>query len=187
MDVEVTQLLNAAKLGDEHAREAMLEALYPQLRTLAQQQLNRVGRGGLQTTEIVHEAYLKLFDPGVTSAQDRAHFYALCSRAMRQVLIDHFREGATEKRGGGQRPITFDEDTVPTQGRGEVLLELDEALQRLAAQRPRLARIVEMRFFGGMTQVEVAEVLGLTERTVRVEWVKAKAWLADDMGVSGQG
>ncbi|MDH3404598.1 MAG: ECF-type sigma factor [Acidobacteriota bacterium] len=178
MASDITQNLRAARAGDEAALEALYGQVYDELRTLARRQLRRLRGGPLQTTEVVNEAYLRLCKQVELGVKDRAHFYAVSARAMRQVLIDHFRSRNAEKRGGSERALTLDEGRVPVAERGAVLLDLDEALQRLATLDPRLARVVELKFFGGMTESQIGLALEVSERTVRGDWRKAKAWLS---------
>jgi len=175
---DTTQLLRAAREGDEPARAALFEHLYAPLRELAGRQLRRASGGGaLQTTELVHEAYLKLCDAAQLSARDRAHFLALAARVMRQVLVDHFRAGSAGKRGGDALRLELDEGTIPIDDRGELVLAVDDALGRLSEQSERAGRVVELKFFGGLTEPEIAEALEVSVRTVSAEWRKARAWL----------
>jgi len=183
VESRVTRLLLAARNGDPEASGDLFHALYDELRLLAQRQLRRgAADGALQTTALVHEAYLKLCDASRLEVEDRAHFFALAARVMRQILVDHFRRGQSAKRGGGWIRLSLEDRDIPVENRGEVLLDLDRALSRLAAVDERLARVVEYRFFGGMTETEIARVLGVTDRTVRNDWVKAKAWLSEALG-----
>jgi RNA polymerase sigma factor (TIGR02999 family) len=135
------------------------------------------GDDTLTTTGLVHEAYLKLVDQTRANWQDRAHFLAVASMAMRQILVDHARERGALKRGGDLRRVDLDEDVVAASEQAAHLLALDEALTELAQVDGRLARVVECRFFGGLTEEETAEALGITARTVRRDWTKAKALL----------
>lgn len=134
-------------------------------------------RGTLSTTALVHEAYLKLVDHSPAETPDRAHLLALASLAMRHILIDRARELNTVKRGGERKRMTLDEVQLSVDEEPEVLLQLNDALDRLAAFEPRLARVVECRFFGGLTERETADALGLTIRTVQRDWVKARVLL----------
>ncbi|HYG67549.1 MAG TPA: ECF-type sigma factor, partial [Anaeromyxobacteraceae bacterium] len=135
-------------------------------------------RGGtLSTTALVHEAYLKLFDHSRGEWQDLAHFLALASVAMRHVLVDRARERGALKRGGARRRISLDDDVLSLEDQSEALLQLDDALERLARMEPRLAQVVDCRFFGGLTEQETADALGLTARTVQRDWVKARVLL----------
>ena len=158
--------------------ERLMPLVYDELRAIAHRRLGVQGRGGtLSTTELVHEAYLKLVDQSQADWRDRAHFLALASLAMRHVLVDRAKARAALKRGGGQRPVSLDEGRVGADDQSEALLQLEEALERLAAAEPRLARVVECRFFGGLTEEEIAEVLAVTVRTVQRDWAKARMLL----------
>ena len=151
---------------------------YQELRAIAHLRLMARGPGGtLSTTALVHEAYLKLVDQSPDGMRDRAHVLALASLAMRHVLIDRARERSTVKRGGERKRITLDEVDLSVDEEPEVLLQLNDALERLAAFEPRLARVVECRFFGGLTESETADALGVTVRTVQRDWVKARVLL----------
>jgi RNA polymerase sigma factor (TIGR02999 family) len=164
--------------GDSSAGDQIFSLVYQELRQIAHRQLRsqRVGHT-LSTTALVHEAYLKLVDPARVPSCDRAHFLALAARAMRQILIDYARQHATAKRGGDWQRVPLDMTEISVEERADTLLALDEALTRLAGMNERLSRVVECRFFGGLTEEETAEALSVTERTVRRDWVKARAWL----------
>lgn len=158
--------------------DRLVPLLYQELRAIAHRQLARQPQGGtLNTTDLVHEAYLKVVDQSRTEVHDRAHFLALASVAMRHVLVDRAKEHATVKRGGVWARITFDEATLSVEDQAEAMLQLDEALAYLADLEPRLARVVECRFFGGLSESEIAEALGVTERTVQRDWAKARMLL----------
>lgn len=177
----LTLLLRSAADGDHQALDAFFARVYEELRRLASQV--RRGRAGetLSTTALVHEAYLKLVPSAEIKWESRAHFFAVAARAMRQVLVSAARRRLAEKRGGGDWLVTLG-DSVPSEPvRPERLLALDEALARLAAMDERQARIVEQRFFAGLTVEETAEVLGLSERTVKRDWRAARAWLAAEL------
>jgi len=181
MDRSVTELLISARDGNVEAADSLFGVVYDELRGLARRQL-RGGRGGtLQTTALVHEAYLKLCDEASLDLNGRAHFFALASRVMRQVLVDHFRRRSSGKRGGGWVRLSLEDGDVPLEERGEAMLALDRALDKLATLDSRLSRVVEYRFFGGMTEVDIAGVLGVSDRTVRNDWVKARAWLSMEL------
>ena len=158
--------------------EEVDELTYQELRAIAHRRLVARGRGGtLSTTALVHEAYLKLVDQSQSGWKDRGHFFALASLAMRHVLVDRARERHALKRGGEQRQVTLNDDVTSVDDQADVLLQIDEALERLAAFEPRLARVVECRFFGGLTEADTAEALGVTIRTVQRDWVKARVLL----------
>jgi len=182
---EVTALLVAWRAGQPDAAERLFVAVYDDLRRVARGQLRR-GRAGmtLSTTALVHEAYLRLVDQPRTDWADRAQFFAIASRVMRRVLIDHARRRQAAKRGGARVPVTLggadgadDAASRLADERADTLLAVDSALTRLAEREARLARVVECRFFGGMSDAETGQVLGITERTVQRDWTKAKDWL----------
>ena len=158
--------------------DEVVELTYQELRAIAHRRLVARGRGGtLSTTALVHEAYLKLVDQSQSGWKDRAHFFALASLAMRHVLVDRARERQALKRGGEHRQVTLNDDVTSVEEQADVLLQIDEALERLAAFEPRLAQVVECRFFGGLTEADTAEALGVTIRTVQRDWVKARVLL----------
>ena len=158
---------------------------YDELRRVAHRQLRRLRPGQtLTTTALVHEAFVKLV-PGSKAAVDRTHFFALAARAMRQILVDYARARGARKRGGGQRPTTLDEAALTVETLSEEMLGIDTALHRLESVDERLARVVECRFFGGMTEDEVAEALGVTARTVRRAGRKARAFLFRELQGAG--
>jgi RNA polymerase sigma factor (TIGR02999 family) len=159
--------------------EDAFPVVYQQLRRLAHRALRAEADGHtLDTTALVHEAYLRLAGQREVRWHDRGHFLALASMAMRRILVDHARRHRTTKRGAGLRPVTLDRlDGVPVEARAEVFLALDEALARLAALDPRQARVIECRFFGGLTEDETADALGVSPRTVKRDWAKARSWL----------
>jgi len=172
---EVTRLLEAAEAGDSDALDRLVPLIYEDLRRVAHRQLDREGGGHtLQTTALIHEAYLKLTGSGSVSASSRAHFLAIAARAMRQVLVDYARRRKAAKRGGGVISVTLGDEPQPADASAEDLLALDEALEQLD---PRQRQVIECRFFGGMEEKDIAAALGVSERTVRRDWVKARAWL----------
>lgn len=176
---QVTALLVAIRSGDGAALDALFSVLYDELRVLARRQLSGAPHT-LGTTGVVHEAYLKLVHGAQASAQDRAHFFALSARVMRQILVDHARARSTQKRGGGAVHVPLEDGHVPAAPEDagvETLLALDVALDGLQQADPRLARLVELRFFVGLEVEECAEVMGVTARTLRRDWRKARAWL----------
>jgi RNA polymerase sigma factor (TIGR02999 family) len=172
---EVTRLLEAAEAGDSSALDRLVPLVYEDLRRVAHRQLDREGGGHtLQTTALIHEAYLKLAGGGSVSATSRAHFLAIAARAMRQVLVDYARRRKAAKRGGGVISVILGDEPQPADASAEDLLALDEALEQLD---PRQRQVIECRFFGGMEEKDIAVALGVSERTVRRDWVKARAWL----------
>ncbi len=171
---EVTRLLHAAVSGDQDALDRLVPLVYDDLHRLAHRQLNREGGGHtLQTTGLVHEAYMKLAG-GKVNAASRSHFLAIAARAMRQVLVDYARRRKAEKRGSGIAAVTLNDGEQGMEVSTDDLLALDEVLEQL---EPRQRQVVELRFFGGMEEKDIAEALGISERTVRRDWVKARAWL----------
>jgi RNA polymerase sigma factor (TIGR02999 family) len=175
---EVTQLLNRARDGDPGAFDRLLPLIYDELRAIARRQLRREQIGHtLQPTALVHDAYLKLVDQTGVEWRDRAHFFSIAARAMRQVLIDYARRRGAEKRGGGVVRTTLSNQELALEVPLEELLALDDALDRLAEVNERLRQVVEFRFFGGMAEEEIAEVLGVSTRTVQRDWLRARAWL----------
>jgi RNA polymerase sigma factor (TIGR02999 family) len=166
----------APESGHAEGSAALLSLVYDELRGLAHWHLRRERDGHtLATTDLVHEAWLRLA-PG-DGEKDRGQFLAVASTAMRRVLIDHARRHRAARRGGGTRPITLDEARITASECSAELVALDDALTRLAGLDERLAKVVECRYFGGLTEEETASVLGVTARTVRRDWIKAKGWL----------
>jgi RNA polymerase sigma factor (TIGR02999 family) len=168
--------------SDPEAAESLFPLLYEELRRIAHRQL-AVEREGhtLCTTALVHEAYFKLADQTRAQFASRAHFLAVAAQAMRRILVGYARKVGAEKRGGNWRRLDLDQVDIPVDERAEALVGLDGALERLSKLNPRLSQVVECRFFGGMTEEETATALGVTERTVRRDWVKAKGWLLSDL------
>lgn len=175
----VTELLGRFRAGDSAAVDQLLPLVYSELHRIARRQ--RLGRGvdgTLDTTAVVHEAFLKLCRSSQPEWQDRVHFFAVAARAMRQVLTDYARERAAVKRGGDRVGVPLEDAHAAAERRQAAwIIDLDRAMEDLAARAPRLAQVVEYRFFGGMTSEEISEVLGITTRTVRRDWAKARALL----------
>jgi RNA polymerase sigma-70 factor, ECF subfamily len=181
---EVTRILHDWSGGDANAPARLMPFVYDELRRLARTFLARErGAHTLQPTALVHEAYLRLVDQRSVKWQNRAHFYGLAASMMRRVLIDHARAHATEKRGGAALHLSLDDVQVPLEQRAAGLLALDEALERLAQMDERKCRVVEMRFFGGLSDEEIAEVLKVTTRTVLRDWKKARLWLYRELSL----
>ena len=189
---DITGLLVAARSGAPEAMERLVARVYDDLRRIAHRQLGAEAVGHtLSTTGLVHEAYLRLVDQRRAQWSDRAQFFAIAARMMRRVLVDYARMHRAARRGGGKNPLPLDAicetDTESgtgatlmqpeTSARADELVALDEALERLEAIDERQARVVELRYFAGLTEAEVAEVLGVTERTVRRDWSRARDWL----------
>jgi RNA polymerase sigma-70 factor, ECF subfamily len=181
----VTLLLDRIRAGETAAQTQLYEVVYDELRKLARRHM-RGERGDhtLQPTALVNEAFLRLFGD-VASATDRNHFFALASQTMRRVLVDHGRARSADKRGGGAEPISLDEKNIAGEHNITDILNLDEALSRLEKLDARSCRVVEMRFFAGLTELEIAEALGVSEGTVKRDWRFAKAWLYGEIGNIG--
>lgn len=182
---EVTEVLVRVGAGETGAVDRLFELVYQDLRRIARGQLRRLRPGQtLDTTGLVHEVYLKLIDQSRVELNDRNHFYAVASRAMRQILVDAARRVARVKRGAGAVHVELDEGSLRSLGDAEQVLVVDEALAKLAVHSERLARVVEYRFFGGLTFEEIAELHSVTSRTVRNDWARARAWLAAAMSAN---
>jgi RNA polymerase sigma factor (TIGR02999 family) len=177
MSEQITDLLLQVRGGDPGASDRLYSAVYDELRRIAHRQLlgERPGHT-LGTTGLVHETYVKLVDLARVEWKDRGHFFRIASGAMRRILVDYARRHRTARRGGGI-PVAFLDDNVAAAERGELLIALDDALERLSAVSERLSHVVECRFFGGLTEDETAEALEVTTRTVQRDWAKARAWL----------
>jgi RNA polymerase sigma factor (TIGR02999 family) len=183
--LEVTQLLNAWCDGSEEALDQLVPLVYEELHRLARQCMRGERPGHtLQTTELVNEAYVRLVDWKNVRWQNRAHFFGVAAQTMRRVLVDFARARAAVKRGGGVREVSLGEAASVSIERGEDFVALDDALGRLTAIDVRKGRIVELRFFGGMSVEETAEVLKISPRTVMREWSVAQAWLHRELGRS---
>jgi RNA polymerase sigma-70 factor, ECF subfamily len=175
---EVTQLLLAWSKGDKQALDRLVPLVYDELRRLAQSYMRKERADQtLQTTALIHEAYVRLIDANRVEWQNRAHFFGVAARVMRQILVALARERASQKRGGGAQRISLDESMIIDDGRGEDLVALDEALGALAQFDTRKAQVVEMRFFGGLTEEEIATALNVSPETVRRDWRLARSWL----------
>ena len=178
---QVTDLLLQMRSGDPQAMDRLIPLVYEELRRLAHDQLRRERPGHtLGTTGLVHETYVRLVDQTRVEWRDRGHFLVVAAWAMRRILVDYARRNRTARRGGGSVRFTLDND-APAEERGEMLLALDEALERLAALDRRLSQVVEYRYFGGLTEQETADMLGVTRRTVQRDWAKARGWLYLEM------
>ncbi len=179
---EVTQLLIAWSNGDKAALNKLMPLIYDELRQLARHYMSRERPGHtLQTTALVNEAYVRLVNRQGVHWQNRAHFFAIAAQLMRSILVDHARSHAYAKRGGGAHKIALDDAMVVSQERAAEVVALDDALKRLAEIDPQQSRTVELRFFGGLTIEETAEVLGLSPATIKREWSTAKAWLYHEL------
>jgi RNA polymerase sigma factor (TIGR02999 family) len=180
---DITRLLRRWGDGDEEAFNQLVPIVYERLHQLAHQRLrNERGARSLNTTGLVHEAYLKLVESPQAGLRDRGHFLALASRVMRNLLVDHARARAAAKRGGGLVPLELEEALWIPQETLDSAAELDEALKRLEALDPRQSQILEQRYFGGLSLEETAEALGISLATVKRELRSARAWLAVELG-----
>ncbi len=182
-DGTCTDILKKSRTGDHAATGELLELVYDKLRAIARGYLHRHRRHQtLQATDVVHEAYMKLVGQENLAWQDRTHFIAIAASAMRQVLVAYARKRDSQKRGGGWNRVPL-QDTLALSGRPDLdILCLDEALSRLEQLHERQARIVELRFFGGLTIGEIAENVGMTPKTVEADWYTARAWLHRELG-----
>jgi RNA polymerase sigma factor (TIGR02999 family) len=179
---DITGLLHRFQSGDEVARAALIDAVYGELRAIANRHMNREREGHtLQATALVNEAYLKLVNLKTADWQDRAHFFAVAARVMRQILVDHARQRLAGKRGGGVLLMPLNEALAFAPDSPSNLLEVDEALTRLAAEDELVSKVVELRFFGGLTVEETAHVLNVSKRTVQREWTFGRAWLKTEL------
>jgi len=179
---EVTQLLLDWSQGDQAALDKLIPLVYQELRMLAQRHMRRENPGHtLQTTALVHEAYVRLIDQKNVRWQNRAHFFAVAARLMRRILLDRARGRICSKRGGGARQMSLDEAADFSLDRAAEMIALDDALESLAAIDPRKSQVVEMRFFGGLSVDETAETLQVSPETVLRDWRLAKVWLLREM------
>lgn len=178
---DITLLLARWSEGDDAAFSQLMTIAYPDLRAIAHRRLRVGEHDDLATTALVHEAYLRLVRHTDGAWQSRAHFYAFTSKAMRHILVDHARRATAQRRGGGADAVELDEDVVAGDGELDEVLGVDQALARLALVHPRMAQVVELRFFGGFSVEEVAKVLETSVRTVEREWTRAKAYLLDEL------
>jgi RNA polymerase sigma factor (TIGR02999 family) len=188
-DSALTRYLRDPRGAGEGLAAAVMPVVYRELHAIAAAHLRRARRpDDLQPTSLVHEVYAKLLGPdGGAAVNDRAHFFALAARAMRQLCVDHARARRAGKRGGDREVVTLDEATVRAAGLDVDLLDLDGLLTELAALDPRGARVVELRFFGGLTMPEVATSLGVSLATAEREWRAARAWLGQRLGIRPAG
>jgi len=182
---DVTQLLQAWSVGEPDALAKLTPLVYQELRSLAQRYMAQERPGQtLQATALVHEAYLRLVGVKKLNWQNRAQFFGVSAQFMRRILVDRARSRRSLKRGGDAQPVSFDEALVLSPEPGQDLVALDDALKTLATMDPRRSRVVELRFFGGLTVEETAEVLHVSPETVMHDWKLAKAWLLRELGGS---
>jgi RNA polymerase sigma factor (TIGR02999 family) len=181
---EVTRLLHELKEGHKEAEERLILLVYGELRRIAGAYLRHEAPGhSLQPTALVHEAYLRLTGLNKIDWQNRSHFFAVSATVMRRILVDHARARGARKRGDGWDVVSLNEAILPSSARAPEILALDEALTRLATLDARQAKIVELRFFAGMSEDESADVLGISARTVKRDWRVARAWLFKELSV----
>lgn len=181
-EVDVSQTLNDIAEGHDSDAERLMPLVYDQMRALAGSMINQEIPGHtLQPTALVNEAYLKLADQNRVNWKGKTHFFAIGAKVMRRILVDHARGRKRQKRGGGMRRITLGDDMKVSSRNDEDVLAIEEALTKLAELDPRQVEIIEMRFFGGMTVEEVAEVLSVSKRTVESDWTMARAWLRREL------
>ena len=183
MIADITELLIAHRGGRGDALDQLMPLVYDELRRVARGQLRRLRPGdSLNTTGLVHEAYVRLVDSSRATYRDRGHFFAVCAMAMRQIIVDYARHRGRQKRGGDQVLVPLDEASDRAGHEAAHLLEVDAALHKLAQHDKRLAHVVECRFFAGLSDEETAEALGTSLRTAQREWFKARAWLRSEIG-----
>lgn len=178
---EITQLLNEWSLGDDLALEHLMPLVYSELHRMARQYMQSQPSGHtLQPTALIHEMYVKLAGQGEQNWQNRAHFFGVAAQAMRHILVDHARTRSSKKRSGGQR-VDLDDEMMISAERSDGLVELDEALKRLSQIDERKGRVVEMKYFGGLSNEEMAQVLKVTTKTVIRDWQFARTWLLREL------
>jgi RNA polymerase sigma factor (TIGR02999 family) len=179
---EITNLLKAWSGGDQVALERLAEKVYPELRLIARRYLKNERPGNtLQATALVHEVYLRLVDVTEVEWQERAQFFAIAAQMMRRILVDAARAHGSQKRGGGSPNVNIDETAVLSRGPDRSILAVDEALTAFSRLAPRQAKVVELRYFGGLTEEEIVAALNISPRTVRRDWEFAKAWLSKEL------
>lgn len=178
----ITELLIDIRNGDKSAYDELFPKVYDQLRQIATYQIKREYKNPtIRKTALVHEVYLKLMNESDVDWQNRAHFFAIAARAMRQILVDLARKKKAQKRGGNQTLLSFDEDYIDFSNHAEQLIELNDLINKLSKFDERKSKVVEMRFFGGMTVREIAEFLNVSTRTVDRDWLKARSWLYKEL------
>ncbi len=182
MDAEITNLLKAWSAGDAAALDRLSVQVYDELRRMAHRHMKGERRDNtLQTTALVHEVYLRLVDVTKVEWQQRAQFFAIAAQMMRRILVDAARARASKKRGDGAVRVNFDETAIISPERDRSIVALDDALAAFAQAAPRQARVVELRYFGGLQEEEIVEVLKISPRTVRRDWDFARAWLTREL------
>ena len=179
---DITQLLHRHRAGDREAFDRLVGLVYQHLRHTARRQVARGWAGRtLDTTALVHEAYMQLLGETAVDWQDRHHFFAIAARAMRRILVDHARYRGARKRGGGQPALDLERAVISVDDQLELVLAVDEAVTGLEAFNERLARVVECRYFAGLSEHETADALGTSLRTVQRDWMRARAWLLKEL------
>lgn len=185
---EITKLLEAWSSGNQAALDELYPLVYDELHRLARRYMSREREGHtLQTTALINEAYVRLVDQKNVRWANRSHFFAISAQIMRRILIDHARRHAYAKRGGGKHPVSLDETATLQVDRASELIRLDDALKSLAELDPRRSRVVELRYFGGLRNDEIAEALNISENTVTRDWNMARAWLYQQLAGSATG
>jgi RNA polymerase sigma factor (TIGR02999 family) len=183
---DITPLLRRFREGDEAARAALISAVYDELKMMAQRYMRRERQGHtLQATALVNEAYVRLVNIKKAEWRDRAHFFAVAAQVMRGILVDHARKHLAGRRGGGMELLPINEEIAFAPGRAESLVRLDESLTRLSQLDPRVGRIIELRFFGGLSIEETSELMQISPRTVKREWSFGRAWLRNELKAGG--
>lgn len=179
---EVTRLLQCLEGGDKSAVDQLFAAVYQELRDLAGRAFEREPKSNtLQPTALVHEAYVRLVKQANVDWQGRTHFFAVAAQAMRRILVDRARQRGAVKRGGGKNRVLLDDEAIPGLEPDDDLIAVDEALSKLAQLDPRQAQMVELRFFGGLSVAEAAEVVGMSKRSAEREWTMVRAWLRREL------
>jgi RNA polymerase sigma factor (TIGR02999 family) len=179
---DITRLLHAHHAGDRDAFDRLVPAVYERLCAIAHRQLARGKRGDtLDTTALVHEAYVQLVDATQVPWQNRGHFFAVCARVMRRIIVDFCRRRRAKKRGHGLDEVTLEPGLIALEEQADLVLAVDRALERLAAFNERLARLVECRYFAGMSEEETAAALEVSVRTAERDWIRARAWLQKEL------
>ena len=174
----VTELLDRSRRGEGDALRSLIGVVYDELRAIAgRQRANGPAFETLDTRALVHETFLKLVGADGPPFVDRGHFFATAATAMRQLLVDYARARTAQKRGGGLQPVTLEASLVADRARPELVLEINEVLEQLGAESPELVQVVECRYFAGLSEAEAADALGVSERTIRRRWTKARLWL----------
>jgi len=180
---EITELLVAWSDGNQAALDSLYPLVYQELRRLARSYMRRENKGHtLQTTALINEAYVRMVDQRNVHWQNRSHFFAISAQIMRRILVDHARRYGYAKRGGGAQKVSLDEGMIVAKERSEEVVLLDEALEQLARIDPRRSQVVELRYFAGLNNQEISEILKISENTVMRDWNLARAWLHERLG-----